>query len=421
MLKIQSFLLLLLGVFFTFDNADIRNIERNVEITVFVHGAVSLGPLSPVTHFDIFMFDKVSNSIYEKIIKSIRSDSFFFENQPMQEEGLHSINYDTIQPGEATKAFACIFDTVASYVDKNNTYRMYYTYGWDGAFSKQGRKNHAYRLYDALIVECKRLRRKGLNPSVKLVGYCHGAQLILELASLVEEYGDTIPIYIDTAILLSMPIAPDTQSSIASPMFKKVYFISSGSDRVQPIDVFVSKKLWCGRAIEIEENSSIIREKLIQIDLRLYKPRKIHEHKCFDQDNIINRNTWRNQSPGHIEFWFFAWTPANYRYNWILSPFPAAVFLPMIIQYAEEERLYFSCDRQIIIDIRPTLGKIFVRQTNTSITKEKDWISEVLLNKLTTIALSAMPEKKKNQAEYFDRISLHTHKISAENLEKQMI
>jgi len=412
MLKMRQFFLLLSIISFTIHDADIQHAEADIRITVFIHGAVTLGPMTPVTHFDLFMSDKVSGSLYEKIIKSIRADTFFFESQPIRKTGLHEMELDDIKPGCAAEAFGSIFDILSKHVGRNNTLNKYYTYGWAGAFGKKCRQEYARQLYNELVTECADLKKRGFNPIITLVGYCHGAQLILELASIAKEHAN-IPLYINESVLIGMPISPDTASCIASPVFKKVIVLSSKHDRIQPIDVFVGKKLWNKRIIPTDNPAT--KEKLTQIDLRIYKPFGSRESKIpdfSDKKNIAGRKSWRNQSPGHIEFWFFHWTPSNYRENWILSPFPAAVFLPIILQYVNEERAHFADDQPIIVDIRPDHEIVLIRQHGMPHIKKKQWIPRMLLEELKKIASSAKPSKKRTQKEYSARIKFHIRQVS---------
>lgn len=414
MLQIRRLFLLLSIISFTVHDADIQHAESDVKITVFIHGAVTLGPMTPVTHFDLFMFDKVSGSLYEKIIRSVRSDAFLFENQAMKETGLCEIDLENVKPGCAAEAFSSIFDRLSNYAGRKNTFSKYYTYGWAGAFSKQCRRECARQLYDALLTECAHLRKQGLNPIVTLVGYCHGAQLILELGSIAKKYGVDIPLVINESVLIGMPTSPDDASFVESPIFKKVDLIFSENDRVQPIDLFVGKKLWNRRTIPTDNPT--VRKKLTQINLRVYKPFGSRQKNSIDffkeEVALVSRKLWRNQSPGHIELWFFYWTPSNYRKDWILSPFPAAAFLPVILQYADKARSSFADDQPIIVDIRPHAGKVFVRQIGSSIIKKEDWIPSELLEELKTIASSAKPSKRRTKKEYTERINLHVQKIS---------
>lgn len=419
MVILRRLILLLLVTFFVIHDADVQQKKTEVKMTIFVHGAVTLGPMTPVTYFNLFMSDKAPDSLYEKAIQRVRSDPFFFESQPIKEVGFHQINFDEIKAGSAAEAFVSIFDKISKKIDKNDTLYRYYTFGWLGSFSKRRRKEYAAALYQHLLAECNVLRAQGFNPVIQIIGYCHGAQLTLELGEVAKEYGSSIPLCIDESILIGMPVSPDAALCVASPIFKKVIVITSKRDRVRPIDIFVSKQLWHGEMIPIDD--PIVREKIIHIDLRVYQQlgsKRKGNPIFFDEKNnfIINRKAWRNRSPGHIELWFFQWTPSNYRKKWILAPFPAAVFLPIILQYVNEEQGYFTKNEPLIVDIRPEVQKLFVRQTGSEIVKEKPWLEELFLEELKKIAIIANPIKKRTKEEYSARIKFHVRSTSIDNI-----
>ena len=118
---------------------------------IFVHG--TSGATSNISLSNIYriMLDEVENSSYEKAVDLIRSNPYMYQNQPMQEYGLHPVDHVSRKPGQAAALFAHIYDAVLQETFPQHKYTAYYTYGWSGVLSESIRYKNATRFYQELL------------------------------------------------------------------------------------------------------------------------------------------------------------------------------------------------------------------------------------------------------------------------------
>lgn len=417
MKSIRSFVFFIL-VFFSssLDQTALSDEKTPIEITIFIHGAISTSWKAPLLYFFSFLRDDISGTVYEKIVPKIRNDTFFYQNQAIQDLGLVRLNINEIKRGDAATGLALLFDTILDDLGKKDIKRRYYTYGWQGHFTKKARKKEAANCYTSLFDLYKKLIDEGFEPKFRLIGYCHGAQMITELADIHEKYrenNEMTRLIFDEIILLAMPVSPDTPSLLTSPLFKKIYHIFSSKDRIQKIDLFVTKTLIASREIPIKDNK-ILAEKLTQIELKIKtygreKTKKINFNK--PKHVLGHKRYWKNKSPGHIELWFFGWTPDNYRTDLLFYPLPGLTFIPYIIHLIKEEEAFFDPYHRIVADIRPDFNTVLLRQDSD----KKKWRLKIkeLFSKNTTMQLlkdlahSFAPHQYQTLSEYRKRIEEH--------------
>jgi hypothetical protein len=175
---------------------------------------------------------------------------------------------------------------------------------------------------------------------------------------------------IDEAILLGMPVQKETANYITDPVFKKVYHIYSGCDRVQCLDFFSFNRFFSGKKFT-NRGKRVLPKKLVQIELRLTRPslrarkdaRLIEIGKDLSRPEIISghSNLLRNSSPGHIELWFFAWPYTAYRETFTLHPLPSVILLPYIIKNINKIEDSTDPRRPVTVDIRPEHGLIILK------------------------------------------------------------
>lgn len=418
MKSIRSFVFFIL-VFFSssLDQTTQCDEKIPIEITIFIHGAISTSWKALLLYFFSFWRDDISGTVYEKIVPKIRNDVFFYQNHAMQGLGLVALDINEVKKGDAAAGLALLFNSILSDLHKKEKIRRYYTYGWQGHFTKKARKKEAETLYVTLLDLYQTVISEGFEPKFRLIGYCHGAQMITELADIHRKYdknNETMRLILDEIILLAMPVSPDTASLLTSPLFKKIYHIFSSKDRIQKIDLFVTKTLIASREIPVRENNKKLTEKLIQIELKIKtyireKMKKINFNKT--KHVLGHKRHWKNTSPGHIELWFFGWTPDNYRTDLIFYPLPGLTFIPYIIHLIEQEESFFDPCSRIIADIRPDFNTVLLRQ---DIDKKK-WRLKVkeLFTKSTTLELlkdlahSFAPHQYQTLSEYRKRIAQH--------------
>jgi pimeloyl-ACP methyl ester carboxylesterase len=349
--------------------------QEQVWMTVFVHGIMSIKPHISLANFMRFMTDQVQNSVYSKTVELMRSDPIFLQNQAMQELGLRPIE-TTIKPGNASGAMATMFEAISQFAYAGQApENHYYTFGWSGLLSSTQRLNDAKIFYQALVEEIERFRQKGIAVKVRLIGYSHGGNVVLNLAQARHYFKQSPPVLIDEVVLLGTPIQRETDHLINDDMFKIIYQIYSCADRIQKLDFFSLNRFFSHRLFEPRKGFSLP-NKLIQIRLsctrntRWYRSKPIPKKYMyrFGKKKIRRGKSryFRDVSPGHAELWFFGWTPSNYRAHFPLNPLPAAALIPIIIKEAHdfEEKRWF--EQPTHIDLRPEHGIMLIENQRSN-------------------------------------------------------
>ena len=367
---------------------------QEVWVNVFVHGMMSVAPHLRSFRTIINLFnDTIENTVYEKTVEYTRNDTYFFQNQAMQKCGLKKVDPANVYPGNASGAMAAVFNKVnfmvSGQLEQNN---YYYTYGWSGLMSTNRRYQDAIDLYAGLKKELALFAQRGIKPKVRLIGYSHGGNVILNLARIRQERGNGFDFYVDELILLGVPILKETDYLVADPLFKKAYHIFSYSDRIQPLDIFASKKLLSSHRIkkrkgfEVPDKLTQIRVKMTRLSKRAQRDPKKTALAC----NLNNRavvsgkfHLLKDCSPGHFEWWFL------YRKDFLLYPLPIAAFTPIIIKAAESLEHKPKNGKAIIVDIRPEHELILVKNRYhlRDIIKPIRFFSRKTLKKLGNIAM----------------------------------
>lgn len=338
---------------------------KDVYINVFVHGIMSIKPHLSLSNFIKFMADDVEDSVYSRTVGYMRQDDFFERNQAMQSIGLFKVDPSLKEKGYASGAFTCLYDQMNQWAKPNNNEENhYYTYGWAGLLSPSRRYADAIGLYQSLYDEVSKFKKMGINPKIRVIGYSHGANVCLNLACVRMLENVPNDLVVDQLILIAMPVQNETDYFVGDPMFKKVYHLYSRGDRIQKLDFFSTKRFFSRRIFKKRDNFKLP-DNLLQIQLRVTRAVRTKKNKAkgphllnlHDKATLWGKSTkQRDASPGHIELWFFGWTPANYRRNYILNPLPLAIFVPIILEAIEntKERAQETKNKKpILVDIRP--------------------------------------------------------------------
>lgn len=340
--------------------------KKEVWITIFAHGIISIKPYLTIVNFMRFLNDTVQNSIYAQTINIMRDNDFFYQNQTLQERGLRAINRSIIKQGAAASAMANLYDDLMQMSSSTPVKNYYYTFGWSGVLSRSARYADSKRLFTELEQEVQRFRSAGIEPKIRIMGYSHGGTIALKLA-LIKQTENLHPNFsIDELYLLGTPIQFDTDYLINDPLFKKVYNIYSGGDRAQKLDFFSCGHFFSERAFRAH-NDFTLPDKLVQIELRVIRKkgeaRCAQPHPCIAcpiYNGRICSRAFRNVSPGHTELWFFGWTPKFYRDTYPLYPIPTATFIPFIINSIKPFEESFKPSRPIVVTIDAYRDSLFV-------------------------------------------------------------
>ena len=365
-------------------------------VTIFVHGIMSIQPHLTLQNVMRFIRDDVNHTVYSKTVEYMRLDPYFYLNQAMQEFGLKKIDINNLQPGQATSAIAHIYDDVTKLTAPfTNTH--YYTFGWSGLLSPTNRYQDSVRLLGELTQELQeKFWNHGIFPKVRLVGYSHGGNVCLNIAAARQKTAPDSPLSIDELILVGVPIQTETDYLANDPIFKKIYHFFSQKDRIQRIDFFSFNRVFSRRYFR-NSNHSKVPKKLMQIDLKIIRSTKTSHNKekrriaCTDFSNpgiVSGRSTLlRDCSPGHLEFWFFGWSPKYYRQNFVLHPLPAFITIPYILHYINHIRDEIVTPQPLIVDIRPEFDTMIIKQRKcNNFTHIFPFLSHQEIDKLASVA-----------------------------------
>lgn len=343
------------------------NQKEQVWFNVYVHGIISIKPHITVSNFIRFLTDNVYDSIYAETVDLMRDDPFFFQNQAVQQRGLHQINLDDHRKGATASAMANIFEMVDQINPLVPTKNYYYTFGWSGLLSRSARYNDARDFLFELEEEVAKFRAQGIQPKIRLFGYSHGGTIIIKLGMVKQKENLQPNFSIDEAFLLGTPIQFDTDYYINDPMFKKIYNIFSRGDRVQKLDFFSCGEFFSDRTFKTHCDF-IVPDKLVQIEIRIIRKKGegckplvagINQCPLIYDGKKCSRN-FRNVSPGHMELWFFGWTPSHYRQTFPLYPLPIVAFTPFIINSIKPFEPNFKPETPITITIDPRRNSMVI-------------------------------------------------------------
>jgi hypothetical protein len=341
--------------------------EKEVWITVFIHGTIGLRPCISISTFLKLVCDKIEHSNYKRIVGAIRSDPFFFQSQPMQELGFELIDMNPKhKEGAASAIFANIFDSVLNHHDYQT--ETYVTFGWSGLLSPSERFKDAYNLYRALQKERQTLQKTYPKTPIKirLVAYSHGGSVALNLAAVREQKYPDDTFSIDETLMIGVPIQKETERMLCHPIFKQVYHFYSRADKIQKLDCCSLQRFFSNRRFN-KTCEGNVPHKLTQVEIKIQVPSKPGAFPRVDR------------SPNHIELWFFGWTVSGYRSYFPLYPLPTSAILPSLVEMLQK---YAPHEQHVIVTLQPTKGVALIRTRHEWNTQEVSWISADRLHQL---------------------------------------
>lgn len=427
-----------------FATPQLKSAEKETWIVVFVHGIMSVQPHLNAANFLRFMADDVQKTTYSKTVELMRQDPIFYQYQAMQGFGLVPVNTADRTPGNASCALANVLNRITEqcYPTKQVD-PHYYTFGWSGLLSVRQRYLDSKKLFLALEKEVAAFRERGINPKVKVIGYSHGGNVVLNLGAVAQDFPNS-SLSIDEAIFWGMPVQRETDSCINSPIFKKIYHFYSAGDRVQKLDFFSFRRFLSEQKFK-RRHSLKLPSKLIQIQIKITRNAR-HTRKNQDQfehtfdftDPAVvsgNSHLLRDSSPGHAELWAFGWSQTHYRSTFALAPLPAISLIPFYMYILESVEKYTSPYSPIIIDVRPEHGLALVKNVkNRKFYSVFNFIQPDRFKELQELALVFKPERFDEQLinehvkqaytvakkHYLDNWSKAPHRVRKRKLAKKM-
>jgi hypothetical protein len=362
--------------------------DRNAPwLTVFIHGTFVVKPQFLLGSIAQLVQDDIQGTMYAETVKTARHHPVFFKNQAMQELGLKKIDVNNPDKRYACIALARIFELLETKEYNLNNTNYYYTFGWSGLVSNSVRKQEAETLSAQLAQEVAQLHSQGIKPKIRLICYSHGGTLALNLADLSQSSA----LSIDELILMGTPIQSNTACLMEQPLFKKIYNIFSPSDSVQGNDFFSEPGKTSKQRVTVQGNYALL-AKLIQVELRISatEPRLPNF-----KDRTIPWRYRKVKDPGHIELWFFGWTPRYYRKTFPLYPLPAAALIPSLLHVLSQ---YPRTTSHVIVDVNPHCDYISVTNANsTCLPVSFPFIAEHIFKELISLAKEYVPCAYKSQ------------------------
>jgi hypothetical protein len=383
--------------------------NKNVWITIFVHGIVSLKYHLTLKNIILFKRDDIADSTYARAVELIRRDNYFSQFSPQQELGLKKIAMNNEEKGSSATAFALIYDQIEEWATGNCPNNIYYTFGWSGLLSPRMRSYEAEIFYKQLSDELKDYWSRNIFPKVRIIGYSHGGNLSLATAryAQIEENNSYC---IDELILIGVPIISETDYLVTTSYFGKIWHIYSMADRVQTLDLSSSDKYWSRRTFENRHDFKVP-SNLVQIEVKAKRVTKnlyqqiFCEHKtdllpCI---SFINNNL-RTASPGHTELWSFGWSNSGVRASFPLHPIPLAGFIPWFIYRIDPDIV----GKKVSIEIETHTESLLVKNRCSGVERNIPFLSYDQLMNIKDLARSFTPPDIDNDI-YEDRIYTHLH------------
>ncbi|MGB8467509.1 MAG: hypothetical protein WCE21_00745 [Candidatus Babeliales bacterium] len=308
--------------------------------TIFIHGIVSIKPHLTLPNIVKFMRDKIAHTHYARTVEILRHDLFFYQQQAVGDMGLHKID-TCFSPNDVAPLFAHLCSAIATHAGDTRNWH-YYTFGWSGLLSPRMRYLEAAILYqDLLTTFLPMLKEKKLF--LRIIAYSHGGNVALKLADIFakETKAEHQQLRINELALVGIPVLPETDYLIASPLFETVYHFYSYGDRVQRMDCFSLNRMFSNRIFK-SRSSFELPQKLKQVHLSIKKVAKnrvppitsLADKECAA---LCRRLLLRTADPGHSELWSFGWIPSSYRIDSPIYPLPGAVFIPYLIALLQQQ------------------------------------------------------------------------------------
>jgi len=110
-----------------------------------------------------------------------------------------------------------------------------YAFGWPGKLDGAIRSKSGKILHAQIKKLFQDYKKTGLVPKITLIGHSHGGNVCLNIANHANNINNSC-VQIERLILLGTPIQQETSTYASSPIFKKIYNVSSSLDITQILD-----------------------------------------------------------------------------------------------------------------------------------------------------------------------------------------
>ncbi|HBS48279.1 TPA: hypothetical protein DEO28_04305 [Candidatus Dependentiae bacterium] len=381
-------------------------------LNIFIHGNFNtgLGMLS----LPNVLKDDIKGTSYIKLVRRLRKDPFFYQEQPILSRGLTSIDptYDVSSINSEFKYAA--YPIIAGYQDVYNSVyannkkeiNHFYTFGWSGILSQSKRIIEAVRFYNALAEEVEKFRRNGIDAKVKIVAHSHGGNIsinlglvhealkrvkdknakieglelnanpeLLEYFNRMVSYLESLPskrfakkqkglhkfdyipskkgLKIEELIITGTPVQAENSFFINSEIFKKAYSFYSEQDIVQFMDIFTTKH-YSGQRFNFKSDESF-KPKVVQVRMLIDRDLEILAKEKSDKSwwNKLSLDrifAKERKEPTHKDLWFFAWNKEYSQPNFPLKPLPLVIIFPFLIQILDNNPEFKDVDLDLFFE-----------------------------------------------------------------------
>jgi hypothetical protein len=374
--------------------------EQNAEMFVLVHGTIKPAEFSFSSVMKI-MRDKVDNTLYSLAASYIRQDPTFYNVQAMQERGLVKIDITPqSRRSNAAHIVGSMYDLQLEQLDKKFETNLYYTLGWNGLLSDSKRYEEAEFFHEELNKELERLAQKEIYPSITVIAYSHGANVVLYLPAARDNNPSfqEKPFIIDKLVLLAAPIQKETDYFSADPLFKAIYNIYSTEDNIQILDLFSSQQFFSKRKFT-QRRGFKVPKKIRQIRMRVTKDIK-WRHKAKELNAPHEILTYPgiklvHKDPGHTEMWNFQWGAYWYRDSFPLKPLPVMTIIPTILDAVDKH----PDQKHLTFDYAPTENGLLLQNKKTRFKKAFAFMTSEKQKSLWQLALDYKPENSSIEAQ----------------------
>lgn len=364
-----------------------KSSDKTVWVTVLVHGIIMISPSLVVENLAPIISDKAKRTRYGKTVKVARKNPVLFENQAMQEEGLHAIDLSRHERGYGAGALANALEVVYDDIENCPHERKYYTFGWQGLLSHKTRVTAGKHLFDQLNAEIHRLKSEGYLPRIRLIGYSHGGNVCLNVGREAQLCHPDW--YVEELILVATPIQNESDYLVQEKFFKKCYSIYSESDHVQSLDFFSFNRFFSRKRFKNHKKLELP-DNLTQIRIKVRKHLKDSQIINPPIQHFVSKNR-RAISPGHVEFWFFGWTPKYYRKSFPFNPIPMVTFIPYVIGQINCTQSKTCPCKPVVVTIAPAYEQMNIKNSAIPSDCAVDFIPMDEINQLKELILSYKP------------------------------
>ncbi|MCK4265241.1 hypothetical protein KAW80_02690 [Candidatus Babeliales bacterium] len=418
--------------FFVIRKHDYYNKEHWV--TIFIHGNFNTG-LGMLSLTDVFK-DNLNNTTYKKIIKKIRKDPFFYQEQPILQKGLVKVepSFDVSKIKNKFGVYPILsgYKKILETIKPNKEANHFYTYGWSGLMGQTERRRWAIRFYNALTEELKNYDKEGIKPKIRILAHSHGGNVSLNLALInditnnisyeeksdeaieslfkISEAVSKLPdketsktfknqkkfdykpsvqnLTIDELIIFGTPLQAENVHCLESNVFKKIYNIYSDQDVVQKMDFISTKQRTSKQRLDFKNFKN---QNMVQAKIMVDKVLKVNEEKSSWWNKISFKNIFEDKTkdPTHKDLWFLAWNPDYCQPGFPLNPLPLVTIAPLILNAIE--KIKFP-DIDINLSFLSSHLEILILRHDTKTVENKIRIPLSIIDELKAQTLPWKPE-----------------------------